>query len=698
MGAQHSVSCMPGEFNMRCLIGNISSDGKKAICLVFWCVILVLMPLAGSDLAAQQHPMLKGRPVQQGGRDNQIDQTAEDVRNIAESILLDYVLSHLPLTTNDIEQIQEQLKKSKKYFGRFTPQDKAYLSLLRGFLAHYSNDPKEAFKQMKMAVKLAPENTDMSDSLILLALLREDYETAKKALEKRKAGTAAVQNIIAAWQRQSEPAIAVKTAPKIDPNEYSAAAGGAGLKKASKTASKWKIGDDQSSTKTKPKSKSKTATSDPNTSYASKAARPRPAKSKKKKSGRGPTMGVGRGLGGLAPVPPNYLEQDLSDKPSSSRPTGGRNNQPMYRPAQKTQAIINLPVDYMPFTDLGEDFPQVQLRGINGSYFTFQPGQGQILCALLWTIPQEEQTKRRTPAKRRGQPASDAQADLLRMMGMGDSVRRRAKSKDDGSFEAAFDLWTNADQFKQLFGLYTFSLAQMVPPGTVSFVGINYDPASQGTMNELAAVYMDQSWPWANCVYDQQGNREQLAGLTGAGPVMVLVGANGKICYAGPVGGALPGKLLERELTKAIPLTAARSGASPSITASANDSGAGLMGLLFGKGDVKKTAQPAVKPKSADRTEQAVAPTQPATPKPKSLEEMPSIHQAQQMLQLAHRQKKIGVFNSALQLCDNILDRWSDSVEAEKAKLLITSILRRKPNLKKLRQEQGKYTGEPGAN
>jgi hypothetical protein len=78
---------------------------------------------------------------------------------------------------------------------------------------------------------------------------------------------------------------------------------------------------------------------------------------------------------------------------------------------------------------------------------------------------------------------------------------------------------------------------------------------------------------------------------------------------------------------------------------------------------------------------------------PAKTHERESVYQAKQMLQQAYVQKRLTPIG-ALRSCDTIMERWPESIEAQEAEEMIKSILRNRPDEKKERQKQGKYTGE----
>ena len=77
------------------------------------------------------------------------------------------------------------------------------------------------------------------------------------------------------------------------------------------------------------------------------------------------------------------------------------------------------------------------------------------------------------------------------------------------------------------------------------------------------------------------------------------------------------------------------------------------------------------------------------------LKAKPSNHQAQQMLKTAKVQRKTNIMSprSALRMCDEVIERYPDTLEADEAKLMIKSMLSDHPQLKKERERLGKYVG-----
>jgi len=352
----------------------------------------------------------------------------------------------------------------------------------------------------------------------------------------------------------------------------------------------------------------------------------------------------------------------------------------------------------MPYSDLGEDFKKVQLRNVNGSYFYFEPGKGQVLCALLWTLPSGETAARSAASRKRRRPTPrivggpNPYAAMREGSGPG-------QPDDDLLVEPSEDLFTNADQFKRLFGIYQLMGEKLGTAGKISFVGINFDGLNEGDRERLSGILMDQPWPWSNCLYDEDVNRAQLSGLAPGTPAMMIVGTTGKICYVGPVGGVLARMILGRELLKAVGVAGMTHSAPPAVTGtsttpqSTGTSKGGVLGLLFGGG--KSSSTPSTTPPPSPSAEKPPAPSVEKSARPKviTIEENPSILQARRKLDLAYRSKRF-MYNKALQTCDEVLEQWPNSMEAEEAKELIKSILKNRKSLKEQRQKAGKYIGD----
>jgi len=684
---------------------NTSADNRTSktwFSPLIWGIVLTIVSLdAGSLLAQPGGPgmgpgMGPGRTGPRRGKDRQdqeVSAAITSVKNIADLLLVEHISECMPLSKDDIEAIQEELKLTEPFQGRFGKEDKAYVYLIEAFLAHFSGDSLEALAKARKASEAYPDNLDMSDAVIMLALYHEQYDTAQEILKEREGGIEV---------REEEPQV-----EKVDPGKKYVDPNGVLVTGVRKVKKKPKVEDPNTALKeTPPKKRSK---------WSQRQV------SGRKKRGGGLGLGVGPQMGPITPVDPMALEQRGPRSRGRSKKSKGRDRKKTSakkglarrgKPSRgPRQTYLNLPVEFMPYEWLGKDFSTVNLRNVNGSYFSFQPGQGQILCALLWQIPSEKAPKRRG-SRSRHRPMPGMGPGMMGpgmgpgmmgpgmgpgmmgpgmgpgMMGPGMAPRPRKKGKSTIT-PVEYDLWANAEQFGDLFRKH-------LPGRKMNFMAVNLDKPRPDLWDEIAGVLFDTPWPWVNCIASEPHNQSQWTLKERYSQAMVLVDTKGKIRYVGPVGGFLPEMLLKLELSRATSATSAAPTAVPSTRSSAG-AVKGILGGLFGADSAKKTATIESAPadpnglSQADTRERETIRQSP----PRHIEQKPSNPQAKNMLQTAHIQKRLTP-RSALETCDEILERYSDSLEADEAKLLIKSILRSPRNrmLKQEREKQGKYIGE----
>ena len=194
---------------------------------------------------------------------------------------------------------------------------------------------------------------------------------------------------------------------------------------------------------------------------------------------------------------------------------------------ERSSGKLGLPLEYMPANMLGESFGSVHIRTANGGSFQYDGRGGQMLCAFLWTLPGAEQAS--TVQSRRS------------YMGSGfSSVEGRSALLEVGK-----DLWTNANQYRELYRQHILS-------GKIAFMAANLDAIHRDNMSRINTILIDNSWPWANFMLGEGANRTQWPIREKFSQVMMLVDAEGAICYMGPVGGFLPMMLIESRLPKAV--------------------------------------------------------------------------------------------------------------------------------------------------
>jgi hypothetical protein len=333
------------------------------------------------------------------------------------------------------------------------------------------------------------------------------------------------------------------------------------------------------------------------------------------------------------------------------------------------EGVLRLPVEFMPFEDLGSTINPMILRDLNGSFLPFNPNDQRILFAMLWSLPSgdesEDMTTRNTRNRRRS-PAMDPMMmdPMMGMMGgpgMGPSPRTR--SSDEMLVpEIAYDLATNMDQYNEFF-------AKRIMSGKVNFMSLNIDREIDAP--SLVSMIRNNNWPWVNCLLADPINTNQWPLEIKTAPVMVMIDTKSNVRYVGPVGGFLPHMLVDREWPRA---------------RTSNIATGDIQKLIAGAGVVTGTASGSRggQPARTETSEPSVEPE----PEPESVvKERKSDPQAKKMLQTAYIQKKLSP-RSALKSCDNVIERYPDSLEAEEAELLINSILRTNPSLEKERQRK----------
>jgi len=583
-----------------------------------------------------------------GGRGNlsqeqMISQAAEDVRVIADDILSEYVSKSIPLETIDIEQIGIRLKEIVRYQGKFTNDQRSYLYLVRAYLSHYSRG--SADEVIDMAQKAYKSSPTNPDALDSLIALALYY--GRYDLAKDVMG-------------KNKTGMAVMLAPDIPVDGLSISMAGAGSGGDSNTT----ISPGGSNPPTQPRS-----------------SRWIPSRERERNVGRGNSRNSS------GPVRNVVEEDDDEDWDAGQRAGYGRSSSGgSYQ--NRSGGKLGLPLDYMPSNMLGESFNSVHIRTVNGGSFRYDGG-GQMLCAFLWSLPEAGQ-------------GSSAQSGI--------SYRSNRYSSGDARsalLEVGNDLWTNANQYRELYRQHVLS-------GKIAFMGANLDAPHGENLSRIHTILIDNSWPWANFMLGEGVNRSQWPLQEKYSHVMMLVDSEGTICYMGPVGGFLPMMLIDSRLPQAVAMDRSQKPMANFGIGRVSDSGPesgqsgggkkGFLGKLFGgrassgemsvvdisnsgsaSGTPSRTVTIEVTSKnSTERQGRGVS---------RSITSV-SYPQAKQMLEAARVQKRIAP-RTAIQTYDKILDRYPDSLEAEEAKLHIKSILRsyRFQNLKEEREKQGKYTG-----
>lgn len=349
---------------------------------------------------------------------------------------------------------------------------------------------------------------------------------------------------------------------------------------------------------------------------------------------------------------PGMMEQ-IPGRSPSKRKTG--------RVAKRTgQSKLQLPLEFMPYELIGQSLDSLNLSNTNGTVATFETGKGQVLCALVWTLPGDS----------------------------GNRSRSSRSSKDDelGIQKVEADFWENLDQFRDWYRHYLNS-------GKVHFLGINLNSPRAQLNQKITDVFAETPWPWANCMADMPANKSQLPFREKVDHMLMMVDTQGKIMYTGPVGGYLPRLLLEKEISVAVPDSRM---AFPDLPYQVYDpnaipaksvkrSQASMKVARVESTEIDKTPsgleKRATEPSAVDRREDDDTES-----------ELADDIQAERLMELARVQKRMSPRN-ALKHYDEVLERFPHTIQAKRTKVAIRSILRSKPRLRKEREQEGKYVG-----
>ena len=611
-----------------------SDDRHHSWTSVFRLVVgafLVAVLIFGGTTWGQRGRGGRGAPNPDRAAQQAVEQAGRDVERIATGIL-EQVAQNKGLTRTDVADIREVLKETNRYKGLLSKEARVKYMMVEAYLAYYGGeDTDRALDLLNSARRMVSDNPDVNDSAIVLGLCYGDWALVKSVL--REVGPSPAEAEVGA-----EAGSAAAREPRVDPNTTM---GGFG--------------------------RGRNGQPGQDASRSSKWGRP-------KKNERSMDFGVGRQLGPAAPMDPMFMTPADRPRPRTPRPRSSNRGGNESQQNTRLKGVLNLPVKHMPYEHLGDDFSQITVRNINGSYFQFVPAQGQLLCALMWQLADDDGGPARVVAQpSRGRRGSRAGWD---------SGPARAPERSETIDQVSYDLGGNARQFGELF-------AQGLASGKMQMVGVNTD--SGYSAGEVVAYLLDNPAPWSTCMIDDPSNSGQWSLDSSVSPVMVLVDSAGKVRYMGPAGGFLPRMLLALELPKATGGgQAGQMPAMPTMPAGARGGAPekrGLWDLLPERaGEESSAGSGAGAPEGA--ADAAVGSVEP-------LKAKVSNHQAQQMLKTARVQMKTNIMSprSALRMCDEVLKRFPDTLEADEAKLMIKSMLSDRPQLKREREQLGKYVG-----
>ncbi len=637
---------------------NYLSQHLSSVMLIIFLTGMVFMSLPMRPAEAQWNRQQQGTPLQEA---------TKITDEYIERIIKEHVMVAVELSRNDLAKISEFIDSVRqKYYNSFLPEDKAKINIIEAFKSHFENDRagvQEALasiEKLDRLTKFMKDNDNLSDNYILLALCWGEYDKAREQLQARSSGEAALEN---AAQSLKDSLVMPETTVASAANSYTPNTG------RNQTTSDWRTLNDN------PTNSTPQDTSTNQTTITSSSR-------KRNQTDRGPTMGVGMGLGGMAPVDPTYLQNQGSSSSSnrSSRQSYG------YGSSRSNQSLLSLPVEYMPSSPVGQHIKNLNLVDLNNNVFQYSGNSGQALCALMWTIPTGNESRGGSSYRGRSSYGS------VNQYGQNNAEKMPGLQPEDLMFEAAFDVNTSFSQFAKLFAFYQMQGLMMGTSDKIAFVGINFNPVNQKTQGQLAELVVEHPMPWPTCLYYYEKNMAQLnpkkSGIYAASPVMLMTDPEGYVCYAGPVGGVLPRMILHRQLEKA--------GSSGGMMSESDKSG--FLGRLLG---IDGPGQTGSKSDGGGRpSQQSNITTQPETAQQENgstggyvtlspAEEMDADNKLE-------KASKLWKFNrtAALDLCDMILRKYPNTLQADKARQLIKDILKNNKALKQNRERAGKYTGE----
>ncbi len=220
--------------------------------------------------------------------------------------------------------------------------------------------------------------------------------------------------------------------------------------------------------------------------------------------------------------------------------------------------------------------------------------------------------------------------------------------------------------------------------GPVQYVGVNCNSSDQ--VQALKVVFDEVvNYPalWPQCIMTPT-NKEQLADIDPVSGVVLIAGTDGTVRYVGPADNVIARSIISQEAKSVAGDMAAFMNSTP-VTVPAMIIPSELKSQL--KAKVVKTKEPEVVPYKEDE------------PVKVDMVDDPTIIQAQQKLELARTKSKIqfGIsFKSALDLCDEIMEKWPGTQEADEAKKIIEDICSKYAAQVYVKQRirDGKYVGE----
>ncbi len=537
------------------------------------CFLIISLCLSTGELRAQ---------------DNAEAQAAQKLVLDKYALLLnDFVLKGAIMDEQQVKAFAEDVIKSRdirRYRQDFPGDVKLKLAMAAAVVDFYEGKGLAAVKSAQRVSNADPKDAELKNCYIYLAYLAKDYDGLKKALGK-EAGSAAIE----AYKLSTEKLMA-----KVNADLAVVASQMAAGKKTALV--------------TDPNSP---AATDPNTP-GSRPVRREP-------------------VADTAPARSRF--DDVSSR-GLTDPRMGRGVD-LGTPAVADVAIPELKLDLsaMPLDMLGVVLDKFTLESVNGSYVSYDPGKGKVLCLLLWGY------------------------------------------QDQGVYSQAKAL---TEKFKRTAGGF----------GPVQYIALNCNEindmiAAKHVFNDL----MNHPALWPQCLMSP-GNKSQLAKIVPASAVLLIAGRQGEVRYVGPADSFLADAVLQQEIgseTSVFASDKVLENIAPAIDIQAV--GQVLeQAVKVGVAVKDNVALPA----SAEKA--AAKPVDEIDDDPTFITARKKLDVARTKLKVP-----VGIsYKSALDLCDEVLEGWPDTQVAQEAKEIIDEICSKHAGqvFKKQRINEGKYAGK----
>ena len=615
------------------------------------------------------------------------DSAAEFITQNYNALINRYIISGVPMPAAEVDKLEEETVKSRsimKYRREFEGDAKFQFNMIYAFIEYFRGEGDKAVNRAKSVLKAAEDNEEMRDCYLYLAYMNKDYDGIKRSARSLELGTQAsesvavgngllaneVQKFMASQLAAAQAQALAMPARLSDPNNATgqvanAIAAGSSDPNVAGASSRSQVPVPMGG-------EGRFGAGGPANTVNNDSQTTRPRGNRGSRGNRGNNSdggmgyGIGMGMGVAAPVDSNRaFERDSSRSNQRAGNNnigmgmglgmGAQNRRSQQSASASSASLLKLRPAYMPTKMLGQKLEKITLQDINGSFMSYSPDQGKILCMLLWSY--------------------------------GDSML--------------------PEQRRSLLKSFTDSMGGF---GLVQFVSVNCNELTNPlAMKCLVDDIVKAPSPWVNCVMTPE-NKKQLTSIEPASPVVLIAGTDGTVRYVGPANNPLVNAIMIQE---SLSMAGSLGGMSQFSDFMSSEN------MQQNIQEAMDQAMEAIKDQTASMASQleqqisdnsGVTPVQTesnsnrdSAPKTKvkkiTIEDDPTILQARNKLEVIRLKmgKRFAVqYGSALELCDEIIEGWPDSEEAEEAKAFVRDILSKSRGkvYKKDRIRDGKYVGD----